>query len=48
VDTTNSVSNEYLRRRMSIAEINKIYAERVPGALWRVRYSGIRKPRSSR
>jgi len=38
VDTTNSVSNEYLRRRMSIAEINKIYAERVPGALWRVRY----------
>lgn len=38
VDTTNPVSNEYLRRRMSITEINKIYAERVPGALWRVRY----------
>ena len=38
VDTTNPVANEYLRRRMSIAEINKIYAERVPGALWRVRY----------
>src|SRR5208337_1215586 len=38
VDTTSPVSNEYLRRRMSIAEINEIYAERVPGALWRVRY----------
>jgi len=38
VDTTNPVTNEYLRRRMSIAEINRIYAERVPGALWRVRY----------
>jgi len=38
VDTTNPAINEYLRRRMSIAEINKIYAERVPGALWRVRY----------
>ena len=38
VDTTNPMANEYLRRRMSIAEINKIYAERVPGALWRVRY----------
>jgi membrane protease YdiL (CAAX protease family) len=38
VDTTNSVANEYLRRRMPLAEINKIYAERVPGALWRVRY----------
>jgi membrane protease YdiL (CAAX protease family) len=37
-DTTNPVTNEYLRRRMPIAEINKIYAERVPGALWRVRY----------
>jgi membrane protease YdiL (CAAX protease family) len=38
VDTTNPAINEYLRRRMSIAEINKIYADRVPGALWRVRY----------
>jgi membrane protease YdiL (CAAX protease family) len=37
-DTTNPVTNEYLRRRISIAEINKIYAERVPGGLWRVRY----------
>ncbi len=38
VDTTNPVANEYLRRRMPISDINKIYDERVPGALWRVRY----------
>jgi membrane protease YdiL (CAAX protease family) len=38
VDTTNPVANEYLRRRLSLAQINKIYAESVPGALWRVRY----------
>jgi membrane protease YdiL (CAAX protease family) len=38
VDTTNPVANEYLRRRLSISQINAIYADRVPGALWRVRY----------
>jgi membrane protease YdiL (CAAX protease family) len=38
VDNTFPVTNEFLRRRMPISEINKIYAERVPGALWRVRY----------
>jgi membrane protease YdiL (CAAX protease family) len=38
VDTTNPVANEYLRRRMPIADINKIYDEKIPGALWRVRY----------
>ncbi len=38
VDTTDPVTNEYLRRRMPIADINKIYEQRVPGALWRVRY----------
>jgi membrane protease YdiL (CAAX protease family) len=38
VDTTNPVANEYLRRRLSVAQINAIYAERLPGALWRVRY----------
>lgn len=38
VDNTSPVTNEFLRRRMPISEINKIYAERVPGALWRVRY----------
>ena len=38
VDATNPLANEYLRRRLSIPQINQIYAERVPGALWRVRY----------
>ncbi len=38
VDATNPVNNEYLRRRLSIQQINAIYAELVPGALWRVRY----------
>jgi len=37
-DTTNPLANEYLRRRMPIADVNKIYEQRVPGALWRVRY----------
>jgi len=30
--------NEYLRRRISVKEINRIYDEQVPGVLWRVRY----------
>jgi hypothetical protein len=30
--------NEYLRRRIPVKEINRIYAEQVPGVLWRVRY----------
>ncbi|HEX8872150.1 MAG TPA: hypothetical protein VF758_05255, partial [Candidatus Acidoferrum sp.] len=38
VDTTSPVTNEFLLRRMSLGEINKIYAQQVPGALWRVRY----------
>jgi Type II CAAX prenyl endopeptidase Rce1-like len=38
VDTTSPVTNEFLRRRMSVADINEIYSQRVPGALWRVRY----------
>ncbi len=38
VDTTSPVANEFLRRRMPITDINKIYEQRVPGALWRVRY----------
>ena len=38
VDTTSPVTNEFLRRRMPVSEINAIYAQRVPGALWRVRY----------
>jgi hypothetical protein len=38
VDTTNPIANEFLRRRISIADINKIYEQRIPGMLWRVRY----------
>ncbi|HXX16853.1 MAG TPA: CPBP family intramembrane glutamic endopeptidase [Candidatus Eremiobacteraceae bacterium] len=38
VDTTDPVANEFLWRRMSVAQINEIYAQRIPGALWRVRY----------
>jgi membrane protease YdiL (CAAX protease family) len=32
------VTNEFLRQRMGIAGVNAIYAQRVPAALWRVRY----------
>ena len=38
VDTTNPTTNEFLRRRMSIPDINTVYSHRVPGAVWRVRY----------
>jgi membrane protease YdiL (CAAX protease family) len=38
VDTTNPIVNEFLRRRMSVADINKIYEQLIPGMLWRVRY----------
>jgi membrane protease YdiL (CAAX protease family) len=38
VDTSDPVTNEFLYRRMSVPQINDIYAQRVPGALWRVRY----------
>jgi membrane protease YdiL (CAAX protease family) len=38
VDTTSAITNEFLHRRMPVSEINKIYSQRVPGALWRVRY----------
>jgi len=31
-------ANEYLRERVGVAGINAIYSERVPAALWRVRY----------
>ena len=37
-DIADPVVNEYLRQRMGIAGVNAIYAERVPAALWRVRY----------
>jgi hypothetical protein len=38
VDIADPVVNEFLRQRVGIAGVNAIYAERVPAALWRVRY----------
>ena len=37
-NNADEIVNEYLRRRMTIAQINDIYANKVPGALWLVRY----------
>lgn len=38
VDVADPVTNEFLRQRVGIAGVNAIYAQRVPAALWRVRY----------
>lgn len=38
VDTTDPLVNEFLRQHIGISALDRIYAERVPGALWRVRY----------
>jgi MFS family permease len=38
VDITDAVTNEFLRQRVGIARLNQIYANQIPGALWRVRY----------
>ena len=38
VNTTDGITNEFLRQRVGIARVNDIYAHEVPGALWRVRY----------
>ena len=38
VNTTDPVTNEFLRQRGGVAHLNDIYAQQVPGALWRVRY----------
>ena len=37
-DIADPVVNEYLRQRVGIAGVNAIYSERVPVALWQVRY----------
>ena len=37
-DIADPVTNEFLRQRVGIAGVNAIYAQRVPAALWRVRY----------
>ena len=33
-----AITNEYLRRSLGMEDTNRVYAEKVPGALWRVRY----------
>lgn len=38
VDVTDPAANEFLRRRIGISALDQIYATRVPGALWSVRY----------
>jgi hypothetical protein len=38
VNTTDPVVNEFLRRRIGVNELNKIYATQVPGALWHTRF----------
>jgi hypothetical protein len=38
VNTTDPVVNEFLRRRIDVDKLNKIYATQVPGALWLTRF----------
>ncbi len=38
VNVTDPTVNEFLRERGGVARVNEIYAQQVPGALWRVRY----------
>ena len=38
VDRMDPITNEFLRERVGIAGANEIYASKVPGVLWRVRY----------
>jgi len=37
-NTTDPITNEFLRERVSIAKTNEIYDQQAPGALWRTRY----------
>ena len=37
-NTTDAVTNEFLRERIGVDRVNEIYDQEVPGALWRVRY----------
>jgi membrane protease YdiL (CAAX protease family) len=43
-NTTDPLTNEFLRERVGIARVNEIYEKEVPGALWRVRYFRDRQP----
>jgi membrane protease YdiL (CAAX protease family) len=37
-DSTDAIVSEYLRQKLGVARLNEIYARRVPGALWDIRY----------
>jgi len=37
-NTTDPLTNEFLRERVGVAKVNEIYDKEVPGALWRIRY----------
>jgi membrane protease YdiL (CAAX protease family) len=37
-NTTDPITNEFLRERVGIAKTNEIYEQQAPGALWRARY----------
>jgi membrane protease YdiL (CAAX protease family) len=36
-NTTDPVTNEYLRERLGVSKTNQIYEQKAPGALWKVR-----------
>ncbi len=38
VSLMNPITNEYLRRSLGVGDTNRVYGEKVPGRLWRVRY----------
>jgi membrane protease YdiL (CAAX protease family) len=38
LDVTDSTANEYLREKIGVPALNEIYDQRVPGALWQVRF----------
>jgi len=38
LDVTDSTASEYLREKIGVPALNDIYAARVPGALWHVRF----------
>src|SRR5258708_31546380 len=38
VDVTDATASEYLREKIGVPALNEIYKQRVPGALWHVRF----------
>jgi membrane protease YdiL (CAAX protease family) len=38
LDVTDATANEYLREKIGVPALNEIYDQRVPGALWHVRF----------